>query len=145
MHRSTKLALVFLVLMIATYACSKDAATASKEERIDMSNAAPAPAIGYSGGVGGVGAGGMGASARVTAGSPKPGRPGSREETYVTSMDAAVADTSMAAEPAPNQSVTPGSLPVDAVVPMIVRTGSATIKVDYLAPAIAKLLRCCLF
>ena len=35
--------------------------------------------------------------------------------------------------------VLPGSLPVDAAMPMIIRTGSATIEVDSLEPAIARL------
>ena len=37
------------------------------------------------------------------------------------------------------QTVLPGSLPVDATPPMVIRTGTATIKVDSLAPAIARL------
>ena len=37
------------------------------------------------------------------------------------------------------QNVLPGSLPVDAAMPMVIRTGSATIEVDSLEPAIARL------
>lgn len=37
------------------------------------------------------------------------------------------------------QSALPGSLPIDAAMPMIIRTGSATIEVDSLEPAIARL------
>ncbi|HEX8849216.1 MAG TPA: DUF4349 domain-containing protein [Gemmatimonadaceae bacterium] len=43
------------------------------------------------------------------------------------------------AGPTTVQAVTPGSLPVDATPPMVIRTGSVTVKVDSLAPAIAQL------
>lgn len=39
----------------------------------------------------------------------------------------------------PGSTVRPGSVPVGATMPMIIRTGSATIEVDSLEPAIARL------
>ena len=56
----------------------------------------------------------------------------------VTEAGAAFGTSSDAAM-TPLQAVVPGSLPVDATPPMVVRTATATIKVDSLAPAIARL------
>lgn len=121
-HRSLTSALVLLTLALLAAACK-----ANKD----------APSSGAVG-------------ASFGTGSPKPGRPGSRAESapaaapdaqavsggMVGDVSAQLRTADASVQP---QVVPPGSLPVDATPPMVIRTGSATIKVDSLAPAIARL------
>lgn len=126
--------LLLLLALTAVTACTKGDDHRAADETV--ANSSPS-----SGGIGGgLGTGG--------AGSPRPGRPAARLEYSraepSTAPEAMVGDASgqlrgVAAAPVPSQAVLPGSLPVDAAPPMVIRTGTATIKVDSLAPAIARL------
>ena len=114
--RRTSIPLLLLpTALIIAVACSKSGdsgAGASRSENAGLVTAAPA-----------------GASVAQSAPAARLG--------MVGDMSAALADTAVGASMA--QGVTPGSLPVDATPPMVIRTGSVTMKVDSLAPAIARL------
>ena len=75
-------------------------------------------------------------------GSGRQGRPGSRTEGMAGDVSGKIRGAVAAERDLSGQqsgTVLPGSLPVDAAMPMIIRTGSATIEVDSLEPAIARL------
>ena len=114
MRRHTPL-LLFLAVT-ATAACEKGAAPPAADESVANQSVAPS-AIG---------------GALGTGGTPRMARPGARAERVEFAQPAA-------AVAAPQQTVLPGSLPVDATPPMVIRTGTATIRVDSLAPAVARL------
>ena len=128
MRRLTTPLLLLAFTMVT--ACEKGAEQRADDRTVANSSRAPG-AIG-----GGLGTAGSG--------SPRPGRSGARIEYAEVVRSPAVGDVSgqvsaVAAAPVPSQAVLPGSLPVDATPPMVIRTGTATIKVDSLAPAIARL------
>ena len=98
---------------------------------------APAPPAAYGkGSADQAGGGALGSVGRVAEAGPRSGRPGSRTEVTTVDMSEVRQGMDVASQ---GSTVRPGSLPVDAAMPMIIRTGSATIEVDSLEPAIARL------
>lgn len=124
--RWSRAAVVAGLIVGVALACSKDA---DREGKGVAAYDQPSPAksgIGAAAGAGGIG----GQAARV-AQAPPSSQPEVRNESF-----AAEADASQSASPSmPSQA----SLPVDATAPMIIRTGNATIQVEQLEPAVARL------
>lgn len=125
-HVRTCIAL-FLLAFAACDDTKQDAIGNQSMPEEAMAQGAPSPAVGDAfgtgGGVGGVGGGG--ATRAPSRGDPKPGRPGSREESF--------AERDMTA-----QGPLPASSPDPSIPSMIIRNGQAAIEVDSLELALAQ-------
>jgi len=130
--RWSRAGMVAVVVVAAALACDKGSERAgeAKDAVQYTDQSAPSGAayskVGGAGGVGGV---------SVNPAPPALARPGSRTEGGNIAEEQDLAQNPSAEPNMPPQS----SLPVDAVAPMIVRTGNATIQVDSLELAVAQL------
>ena len=118
---------------VAVAGCQEKAASVedSSSESMAMVNTAPDPAPAPPS----IGIGGGASKVEVGRVAERQGGPGSR--TGTVSEQAGRPERDFSGQQ--STTVRPGSLPVDAAMPMIIRTGSATIEVDSLEPAIARL------
>ena len=122
MHWSRIAVVVVSALLVACDRAASDTASSGRTEEggaaqaITLSEPAAAPAPPSAGDDAIFGS----ASRGAVAGIARPGAPGSRTEAQSGGVD-------------------PGSVPVDAIAPMIIRTGNAIIEVKSIEPAVAQL------